>query len=120
MVDHPLGAFIVSLRIQYQINSEGRSAQDLSSRVARRLDKGITAKVPREMKALLCLLLLAVSSHAFYLPSSRYRHIGVSMQDSSLIEGVRRTTPPGSIVVIKYGGIALSHAHTLSLTTSFT
>jgi hypothetical protein len=41
------------------------------------------------------------------------------MQDSSSIEGVRRTTPPGSIVVIKYGGIALSHAHTLSLTTSF-
>ena len=41
------------------------------------------------------------------------------MQDSSSIEGVRRTTPPGSIVVIKYGGITLSHIHTISLTTSF-
>ncbi len=62
-----------------------------------------------EMFVLVVFALLIASACALHLPTSvRGRRVGLFMQSdeySKLVDGVRRTTPPGSIVVIKYGGI---------------
>ena len=61
------------------------------------------------MFVLLILALLISSAGALRSPGVVVaRKFGLTMQSneySELLEGVRRTTPPGSIVVIKYGGI---------------
>ena len=103
--------------------AERTSNEDGLTGKSRRRDKYQAIAV--EMLILLCFLLLTALSHAFRWPGqAKCRQFGVSMQDndySKLVDGVRRTTPPGSIVVIKYGGNyrfihLLAHSLTHSLT----